>query len=119
MTGKMSREGIIVRQGDSFDILLHFRKKDGSDFDITGCSLKMTVKKEKEETPIFTAEGIILDGLKGNAIIKLSPENTEVPVGDYVTDIELHLQNGDVHTIFPENLARTGIFRVTEDITGD
>jgi len=118
MTGKMTREGIIVRQGDSFDILLHFRKKDGTDFDISDCTIKMTVRENEHEKEQFSVFGEVLDAAAGKAIIKLTPENTERAVGDYVTDIELRLPNGDVHTIFPENITSTGIFRITRDITG-
>ena len=117
MAGKMNREGIVVRRGDSFDILFHFRQNDGSDLDISGCSLKMCVQNGGDGSKVWELDGEIADAAAGKARLKLTPQQTKIAVGDYETDIELTLKNGDVHTIFPADITRTGLLRITKEVT--
>lgn len=117
MAGKMNREGIVVRRGDSFDILLHFRKNDGSDLDISGSALKMCAKNSDDGGKVFELSGEIVNAAAGKARLKLTPQQTKIAVGDYETDIELTLKNGDVHTIFPADITRTGLLRITKEVT--
>ena len=37
--------------------------------------------------------------------------------GVYKTDIQLPLKNGDVHTVFPQEINQVGAFIVTEEVT--
>ncbi len=48
MAGYMTSNGIVVRQGDSFDILLHLRDSRSKDVDLSGCVLRMTVKDQEK-----------------------------------------------------------------------
>ena len=43
MAGYMTQNGIVVRQGDSFDILLQFRNADGKAINIQDWQIKMSV----------------------------------------------------------------------------
>ncbi len=117
MAGYMTSNGIVVRQGDSFDILLHLRDSRSKDVDLSGCVLRMTVKDQEKNKVMFTAEGEILDAGKGKAVIALTPKNTDIEVGDYVCDIELKFANVAVHTIYPQQVGKVGVFKITEQVT--
>ena len=53
MAGYMTSNGIVVRQGDSFDILLHLRDSRSKDVDLSGCVLRMTVKDQEKNKVMF------------------------------------------------------------------
>ena len=97
MAGYMTQNGIVVRQGDSFDILLQFRNADGKAINIQDWQ--------------------ILDVKEGKARIELKPADTGIDAGDYVTDIQVTTDQNDVHTIFPQDVNRVGVFRITEQVT--
>ena len=42
---------------------------------------------------------------------------TDIDPGVYKTDIQLTLKNGDVHTVFPQEINQVGAFIVTEEVT--
>ncbi len=117
MAGYVTQNGIVVRQGDSFDILLQFRNGRGKTLDIEGWSVKMSVFDENKKELKFTKEGEIIDAAAGKARIELKPADTALAVGDYVTDIQVTTDQGDVHTIFPQDINRVGFFRITEQVT--
>lgn len=106
---------IIVRRGDSFDILMQLRH-DEKPMDLTDCVLSMTVKNQSDRV-LFTKEGEIFEPLSGKARIKLTPEETNNEVGDYRTDIQIRLKNGDIHTIYPGDVNKIAVFRITPEVT--
>ena len=117
MVGIMNQNGIIIRRGDTFDILIHFKNKHGGDLNLEGCTIKMAVKEPKESKPIFTVNAEIISEEEGKARIKLTSKHTRLPLKDYATDIQLTLKNGDIHTVYPQNINQVGVFRITEDVT--
>lgn len=118
MAGVMTPNGIIVKQGDSFDIVLQVRQKCGcKPMDLNDCSVKMQCRTQDTNALVIDLTGDIVEPEKGRAIIHISPDQTKIDVGDYNTDIQLTLANGDVHTIFPNNISGVGIFRITQQVT--
>lgn len=110
---------IMVRRGDSFDIVLQLRHDNATGnppMDLTDCEVKMTVKTQSDRV-LFSKIGEIFEPLTGRARIKLTSEETNAEVGDYRTDIQLRLKTGDVHTIYPGDVNKTAVFRITREVT--
>jgi len=116
MAGQMTGNKIIVRKGDSFDIVLQFKHGDMQPMDLSQCALKMSVRDRDNEL-MFTKDGEIIEVLAGKARLKLKPSDTDMVPGIYKTDIQLTLKNGDVHTVFPQDIHQVGAFIVTEEVT--
>ncbi len=117
MTGYVTRNGIVVRQGDSFDIVLQFRNAQGKPVNIEDWSIKMSVCEQSQGKEKFSKTGEVIDAASGKARIELKPTDTSLTAGDYVTDIQVTTDQGDVHTIFPQDINQVGVFRITEQVT--
>lgn len=115
MAGIMTPQGITVRKGDSFDILLHF-KLGNHNFDLAECQITMTVRDDANSV-LFTKLGEIIFAASGKARIHLTPDETGFAVGNYKTDIQIVFKNGDVHTIYPQNINAVAYFKLTPDVT--
>lgn len=115
MAGVLTPKGMTVRKGDSFTIILHFKICEG-DIDVTGCSLKMSVRNDSGDI-MFSKDGIISDAKNGIMTIDLTPEDTDIEVGDYKTDIQMTFADGRVHTVYPQNVNSVAYFRITEEVT--
>lgn len=110
---------ILVRKGDSFDIVLQLRHDNVSGspaMDLTDCEVKMTVKTN-DNTVLFTKIAEIFEPLAGKARLKLTPADTNRAVGDYKTDIQIKLKTGDIHTIYPGDVNKIAVFRITPEVT--
>lgn len=120
MTGRILQNSnvIEVRQGDSFTITLNI-KRDCKDVDLTGSKLNMQVRKMDDNQLMFDLLGTEIDIQAGRIALILTPAQTGIDVGDYKTDIQLTTSDGMVNTIFPADVNRIGIFRVTEQVTND
>ena len=116
MAGQMTRNKIIVRKGDSFDIVMQFKHGDIQPMDLSQCSLKMSVRHKTGEL-MFTKDGEMIDISSGKVRLKLLPADTNIEPDVYKTDIQLTLKNGDVHTVFPQDVNQVGAFIVTEEVT--
>lgn len=118
MTGRILQNGnvIEVRQGDSFSIKLRIHKGD-ENIDLTGSKLEMQVRNMDDNSLKFTIVGTHIDIEKGLIALILTPTDTNIDVGDYKTDIQLTTPDGQINTIFPSDVNRIGIFRVTEQVT--
>lgn len=57
MAGYMTQNGIVVRQGDSFDILLQFRNADGKAINIQDWQIKMSVYDADRKVLKFSKTG--------------------------------------------------------------
>ena len=92
MAGIMTPAGITIRRGDSFDILMNF-KSGNKNFDLTECKIKMTVR-DSDNKEIFSKDGEIISAANGTT-----------------------LKNGDVHTIYPQNVNAVAYFKLTPEVT--
>lgn len=114
MTGIMTHEGILIKQGDSYDIVMHFKDKCGGDLDITGAAITLNVKSD--EASVLSIAGEIVEPLKGLAVIKITPQHTAIDVGVYEANIRVVFANGDVHTIFPQDITKNAVFEIAEGV---
>lgn len=120
MVGKIMPQYIEVKQGDNFTIRLQFRDHCNGEFiNIANASLKMQVRTASDNRIIFTKTGFIDDAAKGKAHIALLPVDTKDLSADekYVTDIQITFANGEVHTIYPANIATVAAFIITPNVT--
>lgn len=115
MTGRVVNNLIEVRQGDSFAINF-FIKRGCKPVDLTGSTILMQVRDENNNV-MFTLTGTDVDALNGKMALLLSPTETNIPVGDYVTDIQVTTSDGSVNTIFPANVNQIATFRITQQVT--
>ena len=115
MTGRIINNLIEVRQGDSYPINIEV-KRDGKPTDLTGATLLMQVRDENN-TIMFTLAGTDVDVINGKMALLLTPTETSIPVGDYVTDIQITGSDGSVNTIFPGNVNQVATFRITQQVT--
>ena len=115
MTGRIVNNLIEVRQGDSYPINIEV-KQGCNPVDLTGSTTLMQVRDENNNV-MFTLTGTMVDAVNGKVAILLSPTETSIPVGDYVTDIQITGADGSVNTIFPANVNQIATFRITEQVT--
>ena len=115
MSGTIIGNVITVRQGDSFAINVCVRKSC-KPVDLTGASILMQVR-DTHNNEVFTLSGTAVDVLNGKMALLLTPTQTNIAVGDYVTDIQLTTSDGSVNTIFPANVNQVGTFRITKQVT--
>ena len=116
MTGKVKPELIEVRQGDSFTINVAVSKCCGQPIDLTGASLLMQVRTTGGEL-VFSVSGTDVDLVGGKMALLLTPTETSIDVGDYITDIQLTMADGSINTIYPANVNKIATFRITEQVT--
>jgi len=115
MSGTVQHNLIAVRQGDSFAINLSV-KEGCRPVNLTGASILMQVRDTGGNIK-FSVTGTAVDVSDGKMALILTPEQTGIDVGDYMTDIQLTLADGAVHTIWPANINQIGVFRITEQVT--
>jgi hypothetical protein len=115
MTGRVINNLIEVRQGDSFPLNLHIKRRC-KPVNLTGASVLMQVR-DSGGNVIFSVTDTPVDVLNGRTMLNITPTMTSAPVGDYVTDIQLTESDGSVNTIFPANVNAIGTFRITEQVT--
>ena len=115
MTGRIINNLIEVRQGDSFDIILHFRNSQGTKINLENSVFEMQVR-DNDNRIIFSKDGIITIS-DASVCFALSPNETDKDVGDYKTDIQWTDKYGHVNTVFPQDVNKVGIFRITPQVT--
>ena len=115
MSGIMTPNGILVRQGDSFKIALRFKNKDGTSMNISGSTVTLAVK-DGDGYAVFSVSGEIVDAAEGKALIQLTPQQTQAEVGTYQANIKIVFANGDVHTVFPQDLSKNAVFQISERV---
>lgn len=115
MSGVLHPNGITVRRGDSFTINLHFKDEIGN-IDLTGFKLKLSAATEKG-VKVLEKEGVVSDALHGLAVIELLPKDTDIAEGCYQADIQINLPNGQIHTIYPQNINSLAYLKITPQIT--
>ena len=117
MTGRILQNNTIieVRQGDSFTIRMHFHK-DNEDIDLTNAKVNMQVRRS-DDSIVFDLAAVPIEAEKGTVALLLTPTQTNNDVGDYKTDIQVTFEDGSVNTVFPQDVNKIGVFRITEQVT--
>ena len=117
MTGRIIPHAnvIEIRQGDSFTIQIQI-KKSHRNINLSGSSLTMQARDDNGKTVLdkLAAE---VDAVNGKFAFVLTPSDTNIQIGEYYTDIELSTPDGSVNTIFPSDVNKVGILRITEQVT--
>ena len=118
MTGRILAGSNIVevRQGDSFNIKLKFNAKN-KQIDLSAMTITMQVRQKNDDALVFQKQAEKVDEAIGVYLLRLSPAETSAPVGNYKTDIQVVFANGDTNTIFPADVNKVGIFRITPQVT--
>lgn len=118
MTGRILQNGnvIEVRQGDSFTIRMNITKNN-SRIDFTNAKINMQVRGFEDGGIKFDLLATTIDTDKGQFALVLTPTHTSLPVGDYKTDIQMTTNDGSINTIFPADVNKVGVLRITEQVT--
>lgn len=118
MTGRIipAANIIEVRQGDTFVIRLRF-KKHNQKIDLSGAQIVMQVRDKNSGQLMFSLEADAVDVSKGIFAFVLTPLQTNLDIGEYVTDMQITAKDGTVNTFFPANVNQLGIFRITKQVT--
>lgn len=118
MVGKILPQMIEIRQGDSFTIRLQFRNDKGF-IDITGSLLKMQVRNRNDNKVVMTKIGSLDDAVNGKACLEITSADTKnlQVAGDYIADIQITFANGEVHTIYPQDVNKVAAFVVSQNVT--
>lgn len=116
MAGRILPTLIEVRQGDSFAMNIAVNDKC-KPMNLTGATVLMQVRDKDSGILIFEVEGTPVDATNGKIALLLTPTQTDNPVGDYVTDIQVTTADGDVHTIYPADINKVATFRITGQVT--
>lgn len=118
MTGRIIANSSVieVRQGDSFKIKLKLAAKN-KQIDLSGLKIVMQVRQQNDDALVFQKQAETVDEAAGVYMLRLSPAETSAPVGNYKTDIQLELPDGGVNTIFPADVNKIGVFRITPQVT--
>ena len=111
MSNKVTEREIWVTQGDSLPILLDFHQ------DIKNAEIKMQVRDEKGNIIIEKKTTDHVDPVKGVSLIQLTGNDTNIPVGRYVTDMEIMFIDGTRYTFYPPHVGTIGCFHVVSQIT--
>lgn len=118
MTGRiLANVNVIeVRQGDTFNIKLKFNPQNKK-INLQNLKIAMQVRQTADDALVFEKQAEVVDSLAAVYLLRLSPAETSIPVGNYKTDIQVIFANSDVNTVFPQDVAKIGTFRVTNQVT--
>ncbi|NCB49150.1 MAG: hypothetical protein EOM53_00495 [Alphaproteobacteria bacterium] len=113
MSHKITPDGISITQGDSLYLPITF-----NGMDITNATLNMQVSSQDLKT-LFIDKKVSthIDAANGKTALNLMPSDINIPVGDYVTDMELCLLDGQILTFYPERTEKQAFFRVLAQVT--
>lgn len=118
MAGIMTPNSILVRRGDSFDIVMQFKDKKGGGLDISGATVAMTVQNGNG-TFLYKIDGEITDAVQGKVRLKITSQHSRLEPGDYAANIQIVFKNGDVHTIFPQDMTTNALFKISREVADD
>lgn len=116
MSGIILPNLIVVRQGDSFDIVLRFTNQQGQRIDLMDSVFEMQVRETSSDNLVFKKNGEVTTS-EAMVNFPLMPTETKYEPGDYKVDIQWTDKHGKVNTIFPMDVNKIGVFRITEQVT--
>lgn len=107
---------IEVRKGDTF--IINFQINKGcSGVDLEGSTISMCARNKTTNAIVLDKQAVGVDMAKGKMALVIEPKDTQnLDVGDYVCVIKITFSDGNVHTIFPEDVKKVGIFRITPSV---
>lgn len=121
MSSKMTSAGIVITQGDTLNIPLSFSYSQSGKkipVDIKNAVVRMQVRADENAQPLIKKEcADHVDATNGKTILQLAPEDTDIPVGTYYTDIEIQFIDGQKFTFYPPNPNCKAFFKVVAQYT--
>lgn len=92
---------IKIFRGDTQTIDGVVRNQDGDTIDITGATVRMSVKKLPTDSAfVLTRTAVLTDAQNGGFSIRLTSNDTNLPAREYVFDVELTFTSPSrVHTL--------------------
>jgi hypothetical protein len=104
-----------IKRGDTWSRTIYFEDSDGNSIDITGWTIFFTVKENADD---LDADAIISKTITtfpnptaGEAEIVLSPTDTAQVIENYLFDLQIKTNLGEIVTVLE------GIITITQDIT--
>ena len=122
MSSRMTSSGIIITQGDTLNIPLIFayNRTDGVKVPINleNAVLRMQVRPSADAQPVIQKEiRDHVDAANGRTVMQLTPEDTNIAVGTYYTDMEIQFIDGQKFTFYPYKTGCNAYFKVVEQFT--
>lgn len=104
---------IVITQGDTYNFTVPVTDSNGVVFDLTGYSMKMTVKESSGKTEIeLEKDATISSPTTGVGSFSLTPEDTTIAVKKYRYDIQISDGSANIYTV-----VKNSEFEITEQIT--
>ena len=108
---------MIINRENTRTITVTVTDGDGTVVDLTGYTMKMTVKRQAEDTDANAAIGpvtaTIASPATGIGVITLTKTHTDIPARDYTYDVKIENAAGTArHTVVGPSK-----FTITEDVT--
>ena len=104
-----------IKRGDTWSRSLYFEYEDGSPIDITGWTIRFTVKEKlsdnDEDAKIKKIITSHTDPTNGESEISLTIINTNQTIDSYLFDIQVTTDGGEVYTIVE------GLINISDDIS--
>lgn len=102
-------------KGDTFEAVNFQMLVNSVALDLTGCTLRMQLRKEYGGVVFLSLTSVANAGITitnaSTGSFKINKQIINIDANNYIYDIELHKQNGDVKTYI------SGNFSVINDIT--
>ena len=116
MSGRMHKNLIEIRQGDTFIIVLHLMKLNCQNVDLSHSIARMQVRNNEGQLVWeLLSEPIKSDN--DDMILHITPTLSNIAVGEYQCDIQLEMDDGSINTIWPANVNQIGTLRITKQVT--
>jgi len=104
-----------IKRGDTWSKTLYFNDENDANIDITGWTIFLTVKAKADDPDssavISKTITTFSNPTAGIAEIELTPIDTNQAIGNYVYDIQVKTNVGEIYTIVE------GILTIIKDIT--
>ena len=111
----MQQVNLEIKRGDSKSYTLTFKDDDGALIDITDWTIFFTAKETVTDTDANAKISKDItshtDPTNGETQIQLSPADTALTPGNYVYDIQIKKNTGEINTIVE------GTLTITKDVT--
>ncbi len=89
-----------LKQGDTWPLVFVARASAGGPpLDLTGCAAALQLRHPQTAALVATPDSIVLTPLAGTVLTTFLPATTAtVPVGTYLTDLEITFADGQVRS---------------------
>lgn len=89
-----------LKRGDTWALTFVAKEAtDGPPLDLTGCAAAMQLRHPQTDALAATPDSIVLTPLAGTVLATFLPATTAtVPVGTYLTDLEITFADGQVRS---------------------